>query len=355
MSSIGVSVTPRGDVSNWFDRGMPVLAVLSALVAGAFIITLTGGEVAQFYSLMFVEPLYGFSSQTLVALRTVPLVLTALAVYIPLKAGLYNIGAEGQFFIGAITATVVALTISLPWILLIPLILAISALGGVVWGTIPGYLRARFGANEIITSLLLVFVATGLNEYLLTGPLQSEGGYPASDIIPDAAQLPTILGTRIHVGVFIALAVVAVVYLIMRTTTLGFQIQSVGANPVSSRLQGIRSRYVYIIVFAIAGGVAGLAGAIELSTSARLQSNISPGYGFTAIPIALLGRKSAFHVLVAALFFGLLFAGSTGVSVETSISPSIVSVIEALIILFYIIGEGLRNYRISISPRGGQA
>lgn len=355
MSSIDVSVTPRGEVPIWFDRGMPVFAVLSALAAGAIVIELTGGETAQFYSLMFLEPLTRFSSQTLVLLRTVPLVLTALAVYVPLRAGLYNIGAEGQFYVGAITATVIALNVSVPGVLFIPVILLTSALGGVVWGSIPGYFRARFGANEIITSLLLVFVATGINEYLLTGPLQSGAGYPASDLIPEAARLPVIADTRIHIGVFIALAVVVIIYATIRTTTIGFQIRSVGANPVSSRIQGIRSRYVYIAVFAIAGGIAGLAGAIELSTSARLQSDISPGYGFTAIPIALLGRRSAFHVLVAALFFGLLFAGSTGVSVETSISPSIVSVIEALIILFYIVGEGLRSYQISISQQGGRA
>jgi simple sugar transport system permease protein len=355
MLSINVSVTPRGDVPSWFDWGIPISAVLASLIAGAIIITFAGGDVIQFYSLMLFEPLYRSSSQTLLALRTVPLLLTALAVYVPLRAGLYNIGGEGQFYIGAITATIVALNLSVPWVLTIPVILGVSALGGVVWGIIPGCLRALFDVNEIITSLLLVFIATGFTEYLLTGPLQSRDGYPASDVIPDVAQLPTIFDTRIHIGVIFVPVIIAFIYTLMNQTILGFQIRSVGANPVSSRIQGMRPKYVYVTVFAIAGGIAGLAGAIELLTSARLQSNISPGYGFTAIPIALLGRESAFHVFIAALFFGLLFAGSTAVSVKTSISPSIVSVIEALIILFYIIGEGLRNYRISISQLRGQA
>jgi len=307
------------------------------------------------YGTMFVNTLTTPFGVTEVLLRSVPLVLTGLAVYLPLRAGLWNIGAEGQLYLGAIAGTWFALNVGGPSLVVVPVMLVGAGVAGGLWALVPGLLRARRGVNEIIVSLMLTFVGVEFAGYLVRGPMKGgQGNFPVSETLPTAAQLPQLGGLfpaleRVHVGVFVAiLAAVAIRYL-LRSTKTGYEVTVTGSNADAAEGSGIDVDRVYVLVFVLAGVLAGMAGAIEIAgIQGRLRPNFSPGYGFTAIPIALLGRRGALRVFLAGLFFAVLVVGGSSMELAFSIPAAIVEVIQALVILFLITAEFFKRYRISI-------
>lgn len=353
----GIELERRDEADEWIGVVTPPLTIVASLGVGTVFLFAVGANPLDAYHQIFISPLSSLQGIRTILVRAVPIILAGLAVYIPYKAGLWNIGAEGQIYIGAIVATWVGTSVTAPSLVLLPGMFVIGGLAGGFYGFIPGYLRAKLGVNEIIVSLLLTFVAIDINEYVIRGPLQGTPGFPASDTLPPAARLPSIAdllpflnAVDVHIGVVFALTAVVLVSVVERRTTFGYEMRLADANPDSARQAGVSLFLIFVVTMSVAGVLAGLAGMIELSgVQGKLQSSFSPGYGFTAIPIALLGRKGAFRVLLASLFFALLFVGSATASINVGIPASILEVIQALIILFLITGEFFQRYRLQLS------
>jgi simple sugar transport system permease protein len=354
--NVELDLSAREHTPRWLTYAAPVLTVLAALAVSAVVLLVIDINPLAAYSMMFVEtPTTRLGlSQTLIA--TVPLVLAGLAVYLPLKAGLFNIGAEGQLVFGALAGTWVGLNVSLPGVALIPLMLLAGAAGGGALAAIPAWLRAKYDVNEIITSLLLSFVALQILSYMVRGPMKSkQGNFPQTARLSEAATLPE-LYERVHLGLIVAVLIVVLTYLLMTRTRLGFEINFIGSNDEAAVQAGMSKYNVYLLVFVLGGAFAGIGGISEISgVQGRLRAGFEPGYGFTAIPIALLGRNSAIKVLGASLFFALLFTGGKNMEIFLGIPAALVEVIQALIILFLITGEFFKQYRIGISIDRGAA
>ena len=294
--------------------------------------------------------------------------LAGLAVYLPRRAGLWNIGAEGQIFLGAIAGTWVGLSVDAPGPVLVVLVLASAAVAGGLWGLVPGLLRAKQGVNEIIVSLMLTFVGIEFANFLVRGPLRGgQGNFPVSARLPEAARLPELgdlaladLGLTaleafggVHAGVLVAVgATAALGYLLNRTAT-GYEVTVTGSNADAAETGGIDTGWVYVLVFVLAGALAGMAGAIEIAgIQGRLRPDFSPGYGFTAIPIALLGRRGVSRVLVAGVFFAVLVVGGSSMELAYDVPAALVEVVQALVILFLITAEFFKRYRVGLVRTG---
>jgi simple sugar transport system permease protein len=288
---------------------------------------------------------YAFTSATLV--RAAPLIIIGLGLALSFRAGAFNIGAEGQFYAGAIAATWLGLHAgSLPWPLAVAVVLSGAFLGGAVWVAVPVLLHLRYGVLEVISTLLLNFVAEATTSLLVQGPLQeSQGIYPQSDAIAASARLPVLPGTRLHAGILLALAGAAVLHYLFARTVWGFQLRAVGLGPRAAELSGrIDSRWTAAAALAVSGAIAGLAGGVEVAgVSYALFQNLSPGYGFTAIAVALLGRLHPFGVVLAGLLFGALEAGAGAMQREAGVPAVAVYVVEAVVILVVLLAESVRR------------
>ena len=289
---------------------------------------------------------YAFTSTTLV--RAVPLILIGLGIAIAFRGGALNIGAEGQFYAGAIAATWVALHVGeRPAAVAIIAVLLAAALAGVVWVALPVWLKLRFGVIEVISTLLLVFVAELLVSLMVQGPLQERGHiYPQSDAIPDSARLPLIAGTRLHAGFVLALALGAILWFVFSRTWWGFKLRAVGLGPRAAEVSGrIDSQRVGAAALFLSGAMAGLAGGVEVSgVSYALYPNLSPGYGFTAIAVALLAGLHPAGVVITGILFGALEAGAGAMQRDAGVPAIAVYVVEAVIIIVAL---------LATAPKGG--
>lgn len=346
---------------------VPTLALLVALIFGAIIIALTDidalrllgedtlgalGQMADGVWVAYRSLILGAFgsiyalSETLFA--ATPLILAGLAVALGFKAGLFNIGANGQMIIGGMAAIWVGLHIQLPAILHIPLALLAAILAGAIWSGVAGFLKARTGAHEVITTIMLNFVALFLVEFLLKTPLFQEPGRnnPLSEMLPVSARFPAIFGKdyRLTIGLLIALAAVYFVYWLLFRSTVGFEFRAVGFNPAAGRYAGMKVAWLYVLVMGISGGLAGIAGANQVMGAAPYQvtSAFAGTIGFDAIALALLGRSHPFGVLWAGLLFGALKAGGRQMQAAAQIPLELVVVVQALIIVFIAAPELVR-------------
>jgi general nucleoside transport system permease protein len=319
-------------------RLAPSLAALAvALIASALLIALTGGNPALALAALAQGAFGSANAWSEVAVRTCPLLLTGLAVAIAFRAGIWNIGAEGQLLIGAVMVAWLGTRLDgwPPW-LATAMVLAAAALGGAAWAGIAGVLRTARGVDEVISTIMLNFIALGLVGWLVHGPLmEAAGTYPQSDAVAAAVRLPRLfIGYRVHAGLLLALLAAAGGYLLLFRTVLGFEMRAAGLNLVAARLAGLRTTGALLRALAISGALAGLAGGIEVSAvTYRLYDNFSPGYGFTAIAVALLGRLHPLGVVVAALLFGALDVGSSAMQMVAGVSAVLVSAVQAIVIL----------------------
>lgn len=275
-------------------------------------------------------------SETL--LNATPLIAAGLAFALPFRAGLFYIGGEGAIVLGAIFAGYVGFAWDLPIVVHLLVAVAAGLLGGALWGGIPGVLKARTGAHEVITTIMLNYVALYLIAYLLTTDgFQREGRTdPISPVVDTSAQMPSLIpGLRLHVGLLFALAAAVFVAWLLRRSTLGFRFRAVGLNPDAARHAGMSVGRSYIQVMLIAGALGGLAGSVEaLGTQLTLTAGISAGLGFDAITVALLGRSQPLGTVLAAVLFGALRAGAIDMQAETGTPVDIVLVVQALVVLF---------------------
>lgn len=323
---------------------VPAVAVLGALVVGAIIISLSSlasGPLdlmlpLQAYGNLF-EGAFGSTRGILFTIATAtPLILGGMAVGLGFKAGLFNIGAQGQFLMGGLgSAAVGAWLAGAPGLVAIPVAILSGALLGAAWGFIPGALKAWTGAHEVVTTIMLNFIAGAIIGYLITGPLEAPGfGFSRTGPLGNA-ELPAIEGTTIHLGVLIAFALVPVVWWLLWRSTLGFEIRTVGANPDAARYAGMRPAVLTILTMSLCGMLAGLAGAGQiLGISHFMTASYGTSIGFDSISIALLGRSNPYGITAAALLFGAMRAGSGLMQIEAGIPVEIIDVIQALILLF---------------------
>jgi simple sugar transport system permease protein len=268
-----------------------------------------------------------------------PYIFAGLAVALGFRVGLFNIGVEGQLYIGAIFAVAAGIYITgLPAIIHIPLALLAGAIGGGIWGFIPGWLKAKTGGHEVINTIMMNYVAFRVSEYLLRGPLKNPEGYsPVSAWIQDSAKLFRFFDKpiRFHMGFFIALLVAGIVYWFLFKTTWGYTLRTVGANPRAAKYAGMNITQSTVLAMVLSGGLAGLAGANEvLGVNYNLAVAFSSGYGFDAIALALLGKSHPVGVVLAALLFGFLRNGAIQMQLTAGIPIDIISVLQAFILAF---------------------
>ena len=283
-----------------------------------------------------------------VLVRATPLALTGLAVAIAFRGGVWNIGADGQFLAGATLAAWIGVMLGVTHAAL-PLALLAGAAAGAVWAGIAGILRSRFGVLEVISTIMLNFVAAFGVSYLVRGPLQEPTHvYPQTSSIGTAAELPVLVpGTRIHAGVLIALALAMAAWWAMRHTAAGFRLRATGANPFAARSAGlVNAERVTMRAFLLSGALAGLAGAVEVcGVTYALYENLSPGYGYTAIAVALLARLNPIGTFVAAILFGALEVAASALQREAAIPSTTATVVEAAVILTVITAADWRARR----------
>ena len=350
---------------------IPALALLSALIIGAVIIAVTdldtlslwGEDPGEAFRLTFAGIFDAYKAlfvgsvgspraiaETLFA--ATPLILAGLAVAVGFQAGLFNIGVNGQMHIGGMAALWVGFSVAVPAIIHIPMALVAAMIGGAIWGGIAGLLKARIGAHEVITTIMLNFIALFLVTYLLkTSIFQAPGrNDPISQPVNSSAQFPTLIGDfRLNIGIFIALAAVLFVWWLMYRSTIGFEFRAVGFNPDGGRYAGMNVAWTYVAVMGIAGALAGLAGTNQILglEPYRGITNFAGTIGFDAIALALLGRSHPVGVLFAGLLFGALRAGGREMQGAAGIPIDLVLVLQALIIVFIAAPEMVRAiYRI---------
>lgn len=288
---------------------------------------------------------YAITSATLV--RAVPLTIIGLGLALAFRAGGFNIGAEGQFYAGAIAATWLGIHLGpVPAPLALAAVGAAAAAAGAAWMLLPVLLRLRYGVTEVISTLVLNFVAESLVSLMVQGPLQEpQGIYPQSEAIAGPARLPLLPGTRLHAGILLAVAGAGALWYLFARTLYGFRLRAVGAGPRAAELSGrIDAGRVVATALLGSGAAAGLAGAVEVSgVSYALFQNLSPGYGFTAIAVALLARLHPLGVVAAGLLFGALEAGAGAMQRDAGVPAVAVYVVEAVVILVVILAEAARR------------
>ncbi|AHY45393.1 ABC-type uncharacterized transport system permease component [Rubrobacter radiotolerans] len=332
----------------------PLIAIGLAFVIGAVLVLASGNNPIAAY-LALIDGAVG-SPQAIgrTLLNATPLIMTGLAVALPFRAGLFNIGGEGQVFIGAITAAVLAVSLGFMGLLAIPLVLLACLMTGFLWGAIPGFLKARFGAHEVITTIMLNFIGINLATYFALGPFRTEGVVPGTEVIDAAVRLPLVgLGlSRVHYGLFVGLLAAVVVYLILWRTKLGFRIRTVGASPGAAKYAGMRIGTHTVLALAIGGSLAALAGAVEvLGVYGRMSIPFVSNLGFNGIGVALLGRNHPVGVVLGALLFGGLASGAQQMQFDTEVPLDLSDVLLAVILLLvtatklveYIIGKRARS------------
>lgn len=345
----------RQSVSKWFNLLLPVLSILFALCIGAIFLFFNGHSPIAVYGMMLKGSFgssYGFG-ETVV--KAIPLILIGLGVAIAFRMLMWNIGAEGQFYMGTFAASGVALSFpDAPGFILLPAMVVAGFLGGALWALVAAIPKAVLGVNEVIVTLMLNYVAILWVEYLVYGPWKDPQGlgFPLSAPFSSGAILPTFGNTRIHFGlVFALLAAIAVYYLIQRTKW-GYEIRVIGESQQTAKYAGMNIFRNMLIVMAISGGLAGIAGMAEVSGVAhRLQRGLSPGYGYTAIIVAWLARLHPAGIVVVGFFFAALLVG--GYSMQMSGIPmALVSMIQGFI-LFSILGfQFFSKYQVKVVGEG---
>jgi len=323
-------------------------AVFLALLLGAVILLAGGYPVIGSYETMAASAFGSGDAFAETLVSAAPLILTGLAVAVAARMLLWNIGAEGQLYMGAMLASAVAFTFpGWPRPLLLALMVLAGLFGGAMWALGPGLLRARLGVNEIVTTLMLNFVAILWVDYLIHGRWRDpEIQFPLSKPFTESATLPSLFGTRLHAGIFLALAAAFVIWLMLRQTRWGFEVRVIGESPSAARYAGMPTQRNIVLVMLLSGALAGLAGMGEVSGIVHhIQADISPGYGYTGIIVATLARFAPSAVVIAAVLFGALQVG--GFALQTAgVPPSIVEILQGAILFITVGAEVLARFRV---------
>jgi len=333
------------------DLAVPVLAVFTALAIGAVVIWAAKANVVVAYRGLLEGAFGSVRNLTETLVITTPYTLAGLAVALGFRCGLFNIGVEGQFYMGALCSVYVAYAAKgLPVYVHLPLALLTGALGGAMWGAIPGFLKAKLGAHEVINTIMLNYIAVKTVDYLVKNPmLDAAATMPRTPYIQPSAMLPKLLPPyRLHAGLLIAIVAIFVVYWLLWKTTLGFEIRTVGANPDAAKYAGMSVTRNFVLAMVLSGALAGLAGTGEvLGLNHNLPAMFISGYGFDSIAIALMAKSHPFGILPAAFLWAALRNGAGLMQLRAGISIDLVNIVQALVIVFIAADEIIRwLYRI---------
>jgi len=326
------------------QAGTSLAAVLLALVFGALLVAVAGGDALAAYGALVEGGIGSPYAIGQVALVTTPLLIIGLGLSIAFRAGVWNIGAEGQLFMGALAGGALAVLLPLDARFALILLVVIAAMAaGAAWGGIVGVLRARWGVNEVISSLLLNYVAIYAFTYVIRRPLRDPSASSLQGrTVPDEARLPVVDEFFVHIGIFVALALVPLVAYVLNRAPFGFRLRVMGMNPDAAEAAGVARRRMIITVMLVSGALAGLAGAFQIiGLAGRLDPNVSQSYGFMAIVVALLGRLSAVGVLLAAVFIAFLTVGGQAMSVSEGLPYAIILAIQGVFVIFLLIADRL--------------
>jgi len=322
---------------------VPIISILCSFIVGAILIASIGGDPVEAFSYLL-KGAFGTKSnigETFV--KATPLIFTGLAATFAYKCGVFNLGAEGQFVMGAVASIWISTTfLSIPAPLLIVLSLTSGAIAGGLWGLIPGILKIKRGLNEMIVSIMLNYIAVLFMGYLYSGPLR-DGNLPQTAEV--AVKLSRFVsGTRVHVGIIIALVLTLVLYYFLFHTSFGFKLRAVGLNPTASEYNGFPLKKLMLTSFIVSGAIAGLGGSVELhGTQFRLMSGFGIGYGFDGVAIALIGQLNPIGTVLVAYLFAVLRKGAITMQVGTGMPTSVIDIIQALVIVFAVAGSALTN------------
>ena len=341
---------------------IPFLAILTALIVGGIIIKVVGGNPFLAYQGLIEGSLGSKKALSETAVWATPYIFAGLAVALAFKGGLFNIGAEGQLAVGAVFSALVGyalpewLGFPLPIYIHLPLAIIVGMLMGGVWAAIVGALKAYTGGHEVINTIMMNYIALNTTSYLLNGVMKDKSPtnvIARTPLIAASARIPAIFdGLRVHWGFVLALFVAAFIWWLLNKTTLGFEIRTVGANPDAAKYAGINVKRTIIVTMLLSGMLAGLAGAIEVTgLNYRHQLGFSIGYGYDAIAIALLGRSHPLGVVLAAILFAAMRNGSTRMQFLTQMPVDLISVIQALILLF-VAADAIIRYVYRIKSKG---
>jgi len=322
----------------------PILGVLVALMLSSILIILSGVNPLEAFGVLMSGAFGGGRQITETLLKATPILIIALGLTVAFRARVWNIGAEGQYHIGALAGGAIALLFpQLPGIVMLPLMLLAGLVGGLLWSAVAGLLHLKRGVNLIICTLMLNYIGILLVQYVSRAPLRDPNGFlPETARFVAAAQMPRLFGSRLHLGILIALLLVGLTALLLWRSPLGFRLRAVGANLNVARSVGIAPSRHVLTALLLSGALAGLAGVIEVSyTYTRLKPNISDGYGFTGILVALLGQLSPVGCLIAALLFSGLVVGAQALNVSLQVPAAVAGVLQALLVLGVLAGSAI--------------
>lgn len=335
-----------------YNAAIVIAAAAAAMGVGAIVLAAVGADVAKAYTVILTEPLKDMIGITEIVVRAVPLSLIALGIAIAFRSGILNIGAEGQMLMGILACSATAIAgAALPKPILVPLAILAGAAGGAAWGGIAGVLRARLGVNEILSTVMLNYIAAQFYTFLLRGPMMDPeelvtgSGTPQTVRMPRSAWLDRLIpGTRLHAGVFIAIGLAVVVFFLLWRTTAGFRMRAAGAEAKAARYSGVRVERYLVIAMLLSGAFAGMAGAVEiLGVHRRAIEGVSGGYGFTGIVVALFGGLHPAGIIPASLFFGLLLLGADMTQRLADVPANMVLVLQGAIILAIVSAQQFIN------------
>ncbi|HHT62808.1 MAG: ABC transporter permease [Bacillota bacterium] len=347
-----ISLEKRLTPSTFMLVAVPLVSVLLALLVGAVFLVMNGNNPIEVYTMLISSAFTTSYGLTESIVKAIPLMLAGLGVSLAFRMQLWNIGAEGQLYMGAVAATWVALTFpQLPSVIMIPFMLLMGFFAGAIWGLLPAIPRAYLKVNETITTLLLNYVAILWADYLVYGPWKDPEGFnfPLTPQFVPAAILPSLGQSRIHLGLLFAIIAAVILYILIGHTKWGYEVRVIGESPAAARYAGMNIKKNICLVMLISGGLAGIAGMSEVSGIAgRLQHGLSPGYGYTAIIVAWLARLHPASLALVSFLFGGLLVGGYAIQLM-GIPAAIVNMLQGLILFFVLGGQILTNYNIKIS------
>lgn len=331
---------------------LPAAAVLVALLFGAVLLALNGFNGWDIFSVMLVGVFQDMRSLAEILLKATPLILIGVGLCVAFRCSIWNIGSEGQFYAGAVAATTIGVAFDgLSAWLYVPLVIVAGAFAGAAWAAIAGLLKIYFRASEIVTTIMLNYIAMIGTSYLVTGPLRdAAAAYPQSARLFKEAWMPRILPpTRLHIGILIALALAVAVYIFLFRSSRGYAVRVVGISPHAARYAGMNVSRNIMLAICISGAMAGLAGAFEIAgVTHRLYQNISPGYGFEGIAVALLANNNPIGAIFSGGLFAVLRSGSELMQINAQVPQVLVFVIQGVVILS-VVGFGVYRFRSSRS------